>query len=262
MSANPDAIVKVWTEFKRLSPDRNDLVLGGIFAGKGGYHNTRANHLANRNGGSRSDYSVQLTTDKRGPSDKAAALDITFNTARKSDFRIIAKYSQRLLKAFKAKDSRLFYKGKAVVREFFGNTDLDRTVEGWSLYRGRAVSSDSSHLWHIHISFHREYVENYEAIKGVLDVLLDRKSAPVPKPTPPPNGKDNDEMPTPKELWDVKYLEYIDENGNTKRDDRSAADILFATHLHAVLADRKVDVVDNKIDALTAKVNELLARGN
>lgn len=178
MSANPSALVRLVKEFTKAE---KDAVNAGIFAAKSGYHNTRSNHQRGVNGGKPSDYSIQAAADKRGPANKAAATDITFRSAQRGDFRIIAKYTKRLINAMKARDKRLFYKGKAVVRECFGNADNDRQVEGWSLYRGYAVSSDPSHLWHIHISFHREFVENWEAVKGVLDVLLDRKSPQTPR---------------------------------------------------------------------------------
>lgn len=179
MSANPSALLRLWNEFEKVEPD---ALLSGIFAAKSGYHNTRANHLADRNGGDPDDYSVQSSLDKAGPSDKAAAIDITFKTAQRSDFRIISKYCKRMMNAMEDRDERLFYGGKPVVREFFGNTDLDRDVEGWSLYRDRSATSDSSHLWHMHISFHRWAVENWAAVSGVLAILLGQSSPYVAFP--------------------------------------------------------------------------------
>jgi hypothetical protein len=184
----PGALLRLVREFCNAEPDARN---SGIAALKSGYHNSRENHLhpTSTNGGHAGDYSIQLAVDRLGAADCAAAVDISFDTARlHGDFRIIAKYSTRLMNAFKARDPRLFYKGKAVVREFFGNTDLDRTVEGWSLLHNRAVSSDPSHQWHIHISFHRAYVENFDAVKGVLDVLLAR--TPKPPVVKPPTGDD------------------------------------------------------------------------
>lgn len=170
--ANPDALVRLVSEFTKAEPQARNA---GIYAAKGGYHNTRAHHLAGTYGGSKTDYSIVPAADKLGSSTLAAATDISFEDARlRSDFHTIAKYSARLYRAFSTRDKRLFYQGQAVVREFFGNIDLDRTVEGWSLYRGYALSSDPTHQWHIHISFHRKFVENWDAVRGVLDVLLAR----------------------------------------------------------------------------------------
>jgi hypothetical protein len=172
MGANPGALIRLWEEF---SEEEDDVLLGGIYAGKGGYHNTRHNHQRGIYGGSPGDYSIEASLDKLGSNSKAAAIDLTFKTAQRSDFKVIAKYSKRLWNAMEGRDSRLFYDGKPVVREFFGNTDDDREVEGYSLYRSYPVSSDISHLWHIHISFHRWAVENWAAVKGVLLVLLDQE---------------------------------------------------------------------------------------
>lgn len=195
MSENPSALGRLMREFLAADLDARD---SGIYAAKSGYHNTRAHHLAGSHNGSKGDYSIELAIDRQGPSDKAAAVDLSFDSARLlSDFSNIAVYSRRLYDAFKARDPRLFAQvpgqpagvEHAVVREFFGNIDADRDVEGWSLYLGQSRTSDSSHLWHIHISFHRAYVENWGAVSGVLDVLLDR-----PTPTP------EDDMPTAQEI--------------------------------------------------------------
>jgi hypothetical protein len=198
VSSNPDALMKFWQEARKAIGD--DLLLGGIYADKRGYHNRRDNLPS-------SDYSVKLAADKRGPADKASAIDLTFKTAQKSDFRNIAKYSNRLYVGMKNRDSRLFFRGdmkRPVIREFFGNIDLDRDVEGWTFSNSKTgkagpASSDSSHLWHIHISFHREFCDNWEAASGVLDVLLGR---PIKKPEP------KDDMPSANEVakavWDYR----------------------------------------------------------
>lgn len=194
MAENPSALVRLITEFLKAEPDARN---SGIFARKSGYHNSRRNHQLGINGGSPSDYSIQTSADKQGPADSAAALDISFDSARlRSDFRSIAKYSNRIYVAMKNRDPRLFYKGEMVWREFFGNIDLDRTVEGWSLYRERAATSDDSHVWHIHMSEFRKFVENWDATKGMLDILLGR-SVPEPEPVP------EDDMPTMKEFLDT-----------------------------------------------------------
>lgn len=194
MSNNPSALVRLWNEFDAVEPDAR---LNGIYVAKSGYHNTRNNHLRGINGGSPRDYSVtDSPLDLLGPGDKAAAIDINMESARlRSDFRTMDKYCSRLLEACRNRDSRLFHDGKPVIREFFGNTDLDREVEGWSLFRNRAASSDSTHLWHIHISFHRWCVENWDAVSGVLAVLTGTS-----KPTPQPEPIPEDDMPTMEEF--------------------------------------------------------------
>lgn len=83
---------------------------------------------------SSSDYSVQLTPDKKGDGQAACALDISWSTA--SDQYTV---SQRLLNA--KNDARM----KKAVREFYGSTDGE-VVCGWDYQGGYAVTSDDSHL--------------------------------------------------------------------------------------------------------------------
>jgi hypothetical protein len=146
---------------------KNPIIkLGGIYANKPGYHNSR-DHLPAW------DYSVQLKLDRSGPRDKAAAIDLTFPDAQKGDFRTIAKYSRRLLASGRdLKDERGNY-----LREFFGNADLDPEVEGWDFQSVRPTTSDNSHLWHIHLSFMRSYLNDYKAMRAVLSILSGEKVA-------------------------------------------------------------------------------------
>lgn len=140
--------------------------------------------------GSPRDYSIQAGLDKVGSAYYAAATDITFRSAQRSDFDVINRYTDRLIDAMKRRDDRLFWKGQPIVRECFGNADPDRQVEGWSLYRGYAVTSDPSHRWHLHISFFRAFVNNWDAVSRVLDVLLDRQPPP-PEPEIDEEGDDD-----------------------------------------------------------------------
>lgn len=158
----------------------DDLVFAGIYANKSGYHNTRNNHLKNRP----NDYSIQLDIDRQGPGDQGAAIDMTFKSAQRGDYRNIAKYSQRLYQAGAAKDPRTY-----PMREFYGNTDGDTEVEGWSYYRGRPGSSDSSHLWHIHISIHRKYINDEAAMRSILEIFTGES-----------------DLPTPEDVWNVDYI--------------------------------------------------------
>lgn len=167
------ALWRFWEEFKAAEPD---AVLGGIYAAKGGYHNTRDHHRAGIHRGSPDDYSIQRPADRIGPGNKASALDITFRTAQRGDYRIIAKYSKRLMAAGKSRDKRFYDTDgdTAIVREFFGNVADDGKVDGWSWYRERSASSDPSHLWHIHLSITRAYVDNWSKLAPILGVLLGR----------------------------------------------------------------------------------------
>lgn len=176
-----------WTEFLRVEPKAR---LGGVFANKPGYHNIRKALPG-------TDYSVRYALDRKGPSDKAAALDITFPDAQAGKYATIAKYSKRLLASGRdLSDERGNY-----LREFFGQTDSDREVEGWDFQSVGPATSDVSHLWHIHLSWMRAYVRDLKAMRAVLSILVGesvktwrakeaarllKPKPPTPKPPPPP----------------------------------------------------------------------------
>lgn len=184
MSAITDEMWYFWTEFKKIEPT---VELGGIYANKPGYHNTRA-------GNSSSNYSVVLPEDKLGPSDKAAAIDLTFPNAQAGNYSTIAKYSSRLLKSGQdLNDNRGNY-----LREFYGNADFDNSVEGWDFYYVRPASSDTSHLWHIHISFLRKFVTSRTAMDSVLSIL---RGDPVPQP------QEEEDM-TPAQQYTLHVINY------------------------------------------------------
>lgn len=171
-----------WVAFKKLEPTAK---LGGCYANKPGYHNTR-------NGNRAGDYSRQLPKDRLGPGDKCAAIDLTLPLAQ------MKKYSGRLLKSGRDKnDPRGNY-----LREFFGNVDGNQYVDGWDFQSVSPSSSDSSHLWHIHISILRAYVNDPACFRALLSILRGESVATwrakealqrvksvflgTPKPTKPP----------------------------------------------------------------------------
>ena len=146
-----------------LSPGSQN---GGTYANKPGYHNTRAGNLS-------TNYSVVDAVDKLGPSDMCAACDWTFPDAQSARYATIAKYTSLLLASAKdQQDPRLNY-----MREFYGQADSDTQVEGWDTRYGRAATSDSSHLWHIHFSFSRATVTDPKAFAAVLSVLRGETTA-------------------------------------------------------------------------------------
>lgn len=157
MSTVDQSMFWLRNQLHALEPD--DSEDGGIYANKSGYHNTRkANSPKN--------YSVRDAIDQAGPSDKAAGIDWTFHSAQRGNYATIALYCQRLLTASRARDPRL-----AGWREWYGQADSDSAVEGWDLRYRRAVSSDRSHLWHIHFSEVRAFTAseiNKSALRSVL----------------------------------------------------------------------------------------------
>jgi hypothetical protein len=146
----------LWPGMKRLEPTSK---LGGVLARKPGYHNSR-DHLPP------DDYSVRFPADKLGPADEGSAIDWTFPDAQRGDYSTIKVYSRHLLNAGKNRDPRTQY-----FREFFGNADDDREVEGWDFTKGQPSTSDTSHLWHIHLSVHRKWINSVEAMRAMLSIL-------------------------------------------------------------------------------------------
>jgi hypothetical protein len=130
---------------------------GILSGGRYGYHVSR-NRL--RAMGKTGDYSIQAAVDKEGDGDAGSGLDVTLSDA---EMKIATR---RLMDACEKKDPRV--QGK--LREFFGTLD-GKTVTGYSPYRGRRVSADKSHLWHIHLSGHRKYANDRAAWRGIAEVM-------------------------------------------------------------------------------------------
>lgn len=127
------------------------------------YHNSRFNNPSY-------DYSVTLPLDKLGPGDAAAAIDITCGT---SD---MIMYTKRAMAALDRKDPRF-----KSVREFIGTRDGKSVVRYTRTSRTgtpRWRSSDSSHLWHYHISLFRADLNNEANLKGIAEVLLGKSISP------------------------------------------------------------------------------------
>ncbi len=151
-----DPMWRMWTEGRKIIPG---VLLGGIYANKRGYHNTRKANQLNWSG----NYSVRLSLDLQGPSDKAAAIDYTMSSTE------MRRRTGYLRDAVERSDPRL-----AAVREFYG------TLNGNTVY-GRikdsrngdwdSSSADNSHLWHIHISIFRAYVDQWSELEPILSVL-------------------------------------------------------------------------------------------
>lgn len=167
MATNPDparitaAMWRLWTEFDAQAPATR---LGGIYARKPGYHNTR-------NAVGSGDYSRQYAADLRGPGDKSAAVDLTFPDAQAGDYRTIIRYTRRLDESARARDPRLYVGSTPVLREVIGTLDGSRPY-AYDLQRRRGDNSrDPSHLWHIHLSITRQFVNDWAALSGVLSVL-------------------------------------------------------------------------------------------
>jgi hypothetical protein len=145
--------------------------LGGIV---GDVHHSFGYHLA-RNELGPGDYSVILPLDKKGPSDTASALDVTLPDD------LMRTMTARLHDAALAHDYRL--RG---LREFCGTIDGEHTFP-WDLSDNSSEGLDTwddSHLWHIHLSGYRAYVNDKAVWADIAAVLLGEK-ATNPHPAAP-----------------------------------------------------------------------------
>lgn len=179
-----DAEWWLWLRLHELEPASR---LGGIYANKSGFHNTGNNNERYWPG----NYSIRDTPNRRGPwwREYASAIDWTFPDAQAGNYTTIAKYTKRLFaSALNPADPRL----PGILFEWYGNDDNDRHVEGYDVYHRQFVTSDSSHLWHIHLSFLRDRCGDMWAMWGLLTVLMGwsveqwRASLPEQPPAPPP----------------------------------------------------------------------------
>lgn len=153
-----DAYGWLWEQLQLLEPGTQ---LGGIYANKPGYHNARNNLPAY-------DYSVtDNPPDWGGPGWAAAAIDWTFPEAQRGDYSRISIYTKRLIDSGKDRDDPRMNGW----REVYGNADTDTYVEGYDFRYQCDVTSDSSHLWHIHLSENRDQTESYDNKAALLSVL-------------------------------------------------------------------------------------------
>lgn len=58
------------------------------------------------------------------------------------------------------------------VREFYGNVDGDKVVDGFDNLRNRDAASDKSHLWHWHLTLDRRYCRDKALMQRILNVVL------------------------------------------------------------------------------------------
>lgn len=123
-----------------------------------GYHRSRAWIKNSRYCTNRS-YSVTETAGNRGGGND--------NWLAAVDFQ--PKTSAELIAACKRLDEAVRTGRLEKITEWYGNTDGDQRVDGYNNIANRVASSDSSHLWHLHLSFDRGRVgEDHSDLYAVL----------------------------------------------------------------------------------------------
>ncbi len=137
-------------------------VLSGIVgdlahAARGGYHISRQDQ-------SSSNYSVTRPDDKLGPSDRAAAIDMTMST---SD---IIKCHKRLREFWKNNDPRLKYINA------WNGWDGEGDAGRYDVVKRTVTTASPDHKWHIHLEIRRRYVNDMNAMKAILSLLKNESS--------------------------------------------------------------------------------------
>lgn len=177
----PQAILAMFSTIKSGVPSAINAGVIGDAAHTYGYHRCR-------NVVPSDDYSVQLPPDQQGDGEAACGLDLSWGNA--ADQYAV---SQRLLDACRARDSRLYG-----LREFYGSTD-GASVIGWDNWGNYPVTSDDSHLWHVHLSVLRGYSNDNAACQAIASVIVGSGSsggAPLPPSIPELEEED---------MWKVFY---------------------------------------------------------
>lgn len=185
-----------------LDPYLKTLQIGGIVGDTahvagGGYHISREDL---KNHGQGSDYSIQCPADGRGASNYAAAVDLTLSAA---EMKLVTGRLRAACTPDKAGD----YDARIEpLREIIGCLDGTHvcgynrvaTGSGTRSHVGWVASgfSDTSHRWHVHLSFLRDYCNDPNSVRGVAEVVAGLKTgamgwadpSPAAAPTSPATG--------------------------------------------------------------------------
>lgn len=166
---------------------------GGTYANKSGFHGFGKDQVDKGQGNSGTNYSIRDGVNRTGPLWKtmSSAFDWTFTTAQRGDYALIDRYTSRLMQAaVDPADTRL----DLGLFEFYGQADSDKQVEGYDELHEKNVTSDDSHLWHLHLSFLRNKCGDFWAMWAIYTVLIGwtyrQWLASLPqeeKPNPPVN---------------------------------------------------------------------------
>lgn len=161
---NPSRIADpTWRLWEETAADTPGIRLGGIFANKRCYHNGVEDNLRNWPGS----YCIRLAPDLVSYNRKyARAIDWTM-----SDAEMRLRTNRLRASALDPADDRLY-----AMREFIGTRDsnsvyclIKDSEDGPWRFDG---SRDDSHLWHIHGSIFTKYVNDWNALEGIVSVWI------------------------------------------------------------------------------------------
>lgn len=230
----------------------SSAVLSGIVGdlahkARGGYHISRQDQPSGN-------YSVIRPDDKpgNGPSDRAAAIDMTMSTAD------IIKCHKRLREIWKnrADDPRMKYINA------WNGWDGEGDAGRYDVVKGTIDTATSDHKWHIHLEIRRKYVNDMSAMEAILSMLrgesLTVYRGESATPVPPQQTEEDEDMNlddnlypgTASESWTNRY-------GNTPATVRNA--IAFAA-FDANDAEKLAGAVNTKVDALASVVASIATR--
>lgn len=185
---NAPAVMKFTEQFfelhKATAPTKywNDLIMAGMTYNKGGYHSEI--EWLKRN--DPDDYSIQRPADRTSPANYGAAVDITFRSAQGADYTMITHY-MRLARAGITSPKVYAPDGQTnTFREMIGTLDGE-SQHNVSFTQERILPNNDprrSHMWHIHFSFTRKWLNDFEIYEPLLDLLFPDRPLPVPPPKP------------------------------------------------------------------------------
>src|SRR5919205_1844802 len=159
---------------------KNDLIMAGMTVNKGGYHSEIEWLRAHKPG----DYSIQRAADRTSPGNYGAAVDITFRSAQGGDYAMISHYMKLAANGLR---SPAVYAADGVTntfREMIGTIDGKKPITV-SFYREALLAQDDrSHMYHIHFSFTRRWLNDFSAYEPLLGLLFPVRPKPPEQPEP------------------------------------------------------------------------------
>lgn len=170
---NEYAPAAIAAAFDRLDVARPDwsLQLSGILGDAShtyGFHRSR--NWDARYSSRKPDYSIQRDLDRQGDGDAASALDI--KPSGPNAVQVMATMTGNLIRAIDNRDPRARY-----LAEVYGTRNGTSVV---GRLFGRPATSDSTHLWHLHIASGRKWSDDATAWNAIVDLILGKPYRPAP----------------------------------------------------------------------------------